>query len=154
MLLRVIWSNFECILHHAHAFKEIRKYILQCSFSSSTPLVHRRVHMLYYQWFHHSMHYSILLKNKFHSEMRVLCAVLKHSNRQYSFIHEHHHQFSWGFPGDPFLSFSVWNRCNDHFRLYIFTFSNSFIYVSFTLLREYCLYNSDFLIFPLFLVQH
>ena len=32
MLWRIMWSNFECILHNACAFKKIPKHILQCMF--------------------------------------------------------------------------------------------------------------------------
>ena len=76
------------------------------------PPVHRWVHIIYYQLLYHSMHSSLLLINYCHRQMRVVWTVLKHRNRQYSFIHKHHYQFSWVFPGYPFSLF----RCLIQFQ--------------------------------------
>ena len=103
MLWRIMWSNFECILHNACAFKIFLSIFFSvCLNFYLFPQVYRWVHMIYDQWLHHSIHYSFLLKYDCHRQMCVVWTVLKHRNIQYSCIYKHHHKFSGGFPGYPF----------------------------------------------------
>ena len=104
-----MWIKFECILHNACAFKKNWEYssVYVCFFYLFPP-VHRYVNLIYYQWLHHIMHSLVFLKNNCHRQIHVVCTVLKYINRQYSCIHKHHNQFSWGFPGDLFSLFWCW----------------------------------------------
>ena len=105
--------------------------------------VHRWVHMIYYQWLHHSFCSYIMLKNDCQRRMCVVCIIWKHRNRQYRCIHKHHHRLPGVFQKHPFLSINVYYRWNGHYRWYTFAFFNSFMCVYLTLLGGHCLYNSN-----------
>ena len=122
-------SQYMCLQNKSSAYSSVYFFCFYIF-----PPVQRWVHMFYYQWLYHGMHSSILLKNNTHRQMRVVCAVFKHSNRQYSCIHKRHHQFSWGFTGYPFSLFRCliqvqWSLQMIHIHIFptlLFLFPSSF----------------------------